>query len=48
LERVCGDLDAGLRARVEALPFAKSEELALALLEFRSVADLQDWLADHA
>jgi hypothetical protein len=45
LERVCGGLDAGLRGQVEALPLAKAEQLALALLEFRSVADLQAWLA---
>ncbi len=48
LERVCGGLDSRLRVQVEALPLAKAEELALALLDFRSVADLQAWLATHA
>ena len=48
LERVCGGLDSELRVQVEALPLAKAEELALALLDFRSVADLQAWLATHA
>jgi hypothetical protein len=48
LERVCGGLDAARRERVAALPAPQAEELALALLEFRSVADLDIWLTAHA
>jgi hypothetical protein len=45
LERVCGVLDEARRGRVESLPVGKAEELALALLEFHTVADLDVWLA---
>jgi hypothetical protein len=48
LERVCGGLDDLHRAQVAALPVEKARKLALALLDFRSVADLDAWLSKHA
>ncbi len=45
LDRICGGLDDIRRTRVEDLPVAKAKELALALLDFRGVADLDAWLA---
>jgi predicted transposase YdaD len=44
LERRCGSLDAPTSARIEALNLSQLEELALALLDFRSAQDLQAWL----
>jgi predicted transposase YdaD len=44
LERRCGSLDAPTSARIEALSLWQLEELALALLDFRSAQDLQTWL----
>jgi hypothetical protein len=44
LERRCGSLDAPTTARIEALSLSQLEELALALLDFRGVGDLQTWL----
>ena len=44
LERRCGSLDAPTTARIEALSLWQLEELALALLDFRSAQDLQAWL----
>jgi predicted transposase YdaD len=44
LERRCGSLDAPTSARIEALSLWQLEELALALLDFRSAEDLQTWL----
>ena len=44
LERRCGSLDAPTTARIEALNLSQLEELALALLDFRSTEDLQTWL----
>ena len=44
LERRCGCLIAATTARIEALSRALLEELALALLDFRSVEELQAWL----
>jgi len=44
LERVCGALDQARRARIEALPVARAKELALALLDFHAMADLDAWL----
>jgi predicted transposase YdaD len=44
LERRCGSLDAPTSARIEALSLSQLEELALALLDFRSAQDLQAWL----
>ena len=44
LERRCGSLEAPTTARIEALNLSQLEELALALLDFRSAQDLQAWL----
>jgi predicted transposase YdaD len=44
LERRCGSLEAGTSARIEALSLPRLEELALALLDFRSAEDLRAWL----
>ena len=48
LERVCGGLDEGHRSRVRALSREKAETLLVALLDFRSLTDLDAWLQDHA
>jgi predicted transposase YdaD len=44
LERRCGSLEVPTSSRIEALSLPQLEELALALLDFRGVADLQTWL----
>ncbi len=44
LERRCGSLEAPTSSRIEALSLPQLEELALDLLEFRGVGDLQIWL----
>jgi predicted transposase YdaD len=44
LERRCGSLEAPTSSRIEALSLPQLEELALALLDFRGVGDLQTWL----
>ena len=44
LERRCGSLDTPTSSRIEALSLPQLEELALALLDFRGVVDLQTWL----
>jgi predicted transposase YdaD len=44
LERRCGSIDASTGSRIEALSLPQLEELALALLDFRSAEDLQTWL----
>lgn len=42
-----GDLPASLRTRTEQLSLDRLEELSLAWLDFDSIADLQNWLAEH-
>ncbi len=44
LERRCGPLAPPTSARIEALSLPQLEELALALLDFRSAEDLRTWL----
>ena len=44
LERRCGSIDVPTSARIEALSISQLEELALALLDFKSAEDLQTWL----
>jgi hypothetical protein len=44
LERRCGTIDASTGSRIEALSLPQLEELALALLDFKSAEDLQTWL----
>jgi predicted transposase YdaD len=46
LERRCGSIDASTGSRIEALNLPQLEELALALLDFRSAEDLQTWLEE--
>jgi hypothetical protein len=45
LERRCGTLSPAIAARIEALDLPQLEELALALLDFQSLQDLNAWLA---
>jgi predicted transposase YdaD len=44
LERRCGSLSAATTSRIETLSRAQLENLTLALLDFRSGEDLQNWL----
>jgi len=44
LERRCGSIDASTGSRIDALSLPQLEELALALLDFRGIVDLQTWL----
>jgi len=44
LERRCGSIDASNGSRIGALSLPQLEELALALLDFRSAEDQQTWL----
>ena len=44
LERRCGSLEVPTSSRIEALSLPQLEELALALLDFKSAEDLQTWL----
>jgi hypothetical protein len=44
LARICGPLPENIADRIRSLPFQQSEALGEALLDFRSLADLQTWL----
>jgi hypothetical protein len=44
LAKVCGCLPEDVTNRIRSLPFQQIEELSEALLDFRSLADLQNWL----
>ena len=44
LAKVCGPLPGDVADRVRSLPSQQIEELGEALLDFRSLADLQSWL----
>jgi predicted transposase YdaD len=44
LNRRVGDLPETVQAQVEALPLERMETLALDLLDFTSLADLESWL----
>jgi flagellar biosynthesis/type III secretory pathway protein FliH len=44
LQRRFGSLSDEVRTEVEALELPQAEQLTLALLDFRSVEDLSDWL----
>jgi hypothetical protein len=44
LAKVCGPLPADVADRIRDLPFQQIEALGEALLDFRSLADLQNWL----
>ena len=45
LNRRFGSLTQGIQAQVEALPLKQLESLGEALLDFTSLADLENWLA---
>ena len=47
LRRRCGPLRPALKAKVQALSIAELENLAEALLDFTSLADLDRWLLKH-
>jgi hypothetical protein len=44
LAKVCGRLPEDIMNRIRSLPFQQIEALSEALLDFRSRADLQNWL----
>ena len=44
LAKVCGPLPEDVADRIRSLPFQQIEALGEALLDFRSLADLQNWL----
>ena len=44
LAKACGPLPEDVADRIRDLPFGRMEALSENLLEFRSLADLQDWL----
>jgi len=47
INRRVGELDSSLIQQVEALPIEALEELTDALLDFSTVTDLQQWLANR-
>lgn len=47
LKRRCGDLPPPVEKRVHALKTIELENLAEALLDFSSLADLRQWLREH-
>jgi hypothetical protein len=47
LKHLFGDLETEVQTHVRGLPLADLEQLAEALLDFTSPADLQLWLAEH-
>lgn len=47
LQRRCGELAPGIREQVTRLSLPQLETLGEALLEFRGLADLEQWLATH-
>jgi predicted transposase YdaD len=48
LEHRCGSLAAATSARIQALSLPQLEDLALALLDFQGIEDLQSWLQQIA
>jgi len=47
LQRRCGELVPAVREQVTRLPLPQLEALGEALLEFRGLADLEQWLTTH-
>ena len=47
LQRRCGELKPALKERVVRLSVPHLEALGEALLDFQSVADVEQWLATH-
>lgn len=48
LQRRCGDLTPTVREQIARLSLPQLEALGEALLEFRGLADLEQWLATHS
>ena len=48
LNRRFGELPDNLHGSIATLPLAEIENLAEALLDFTTLADLQTWLAQHS
>jgi hypothetical protein len=48
LQRRCGTLSSAQQCRIQALPLAALETLAVALLDFQGPEDLAAWLNRHA
>lgn len=48
LQRRCGELTPAIREQITQLKLSQLEALGEALLEFRGLADLEQWLATHA
>jgi len=48
LEHRCGTLSSAQQCRIQALPLAALETLAVALLDFQGPEDLAAWLNRHA
>jgi predicted transposase YdaD len=47
LQRRCGPLSTDQQTRIQALPLAELEALAVALLDFQGAGDLTAWLAQR-
>lgn len=48
LQRRCGEVPPTVREQVARLDLPRLEALGEALLEFRGLADVEQWLASHA
>jgi Domain of unknown function (DUF4351) len=47
LTRRLGDLPDEIRSQIEQLPLSQRESLGEALLDFKAIADLENWLAQN-
>lgn len=48
LDRICGEVPVEVQQAVQQLSFEQSQRLSLALLDFRSLVDLEHWLKSSA
>ena len=48
LNRRVGDVSAVVRSKIDLLSLPQLENLGEALLDFSSIQDLEDWLAQHS
>jgi predicted transposase/invertase (TIGR01784 family) len=48
LTRRCGNVSEGLQAKVRSLSIPQLESLGEALLDFKGIEDLENWLSNHA
>jgi hypothetical protein len=48
LAKLCGPLPEEVQQRIRCLPFERLSALGEALLDFRSLSDLQAWLSANA